>query len=282
MNERPSNEAGRRILGPDGVPIPPRQTWSDHWRSTSRTTRVIAFSLVAAIATIATLATHLRTILSLFPPTASAVSVPPITVEITNSSNVPIVVAARGDFFLRFPGPDTRQTFGKFELFKLDGSAPQSGTLTVAPLGKMRVTARVANHDLFGRLLKQGDCEIAFMISKAGGGHKTTDNLPFTKAALEKYYATVDIGNAQPDGGVVSPAAASLVNPVKVSRPEHPPAKGVGPRTAALGQCKEQYDRCLNSYRISMQIDDAERQCEVMRKECVRQQSRAIAVSPSP
>ena len=32
------------------------------------------------------------------------------------------------------------------------------------------------------------------MVRKAKGGHKTTDNLPFTKDMIAKYCAIVDIG----------------------------------------------------------------------------------------
>ena len=50
------------------------------------------------------------------------------------------------------------------------------------------------NQELYGRVLEQADCDIAFMIRKARGGHKTTDNVPFTKEAIDKYCTTVDIG----------------------------------------------------------------------------------------
>ena len=188
------DDSRKQILGPQGMPIPPRITWRDRWDSFSRKTRLAIVSLGAFVAATAALVATLQTIEDYFRPAPSPPGVPPIVLEITNSSEEPIAVAARGDFFLWLPGPDARHTIGKFELHSLDGDTPDSGTFTVAPSAKVRVLAHVMNQDLYGRILEQADCDIAFMVRKGGGGHRTTDNLPFTKDAIDKYFTTVDIG----------------------------------------------------------------------------------------
>lgn len=188
------DEGRQQILGPQGIPIQPRNTWRDRWSSFSRKTWLIIVSFAALVAATAALLTNLQRIQDYFRAAPNPPSVSPITVEITNSGTEPIAVAARGDFLLWLPGPNARHAIGKFELHSLDGSAPDSGTFTIAPSAKVRVLARVMNEELYGRILEQADCDIAFMIRKTKGGHRTTEDMPFTKDAIAKYFTTVDIG----------------------------------------------------------------------------------------
>jgi len=193
-NSSLKDEGQQQILGPQGVPIPPRNTWRTRWSSFSQKTRRAIVSFAALVAAAAVLLTNLERIQDYFRPEVSPPSVPPITVEITNSGKELIDVATRGDFYLWLPGHDARHAFGKFELHSLDGSTPDSGTFIIAPSAKVRVLAHVMNEALYGRIIEQADCDIAFMIRKAKGGHRTTDDMPFTKDAIAKYFTTVDIG----------------------------------------------------------------------------------------
>ncbi len=193
-NSSLKDESQQQILGPQGIPIPPQNTWRDRWSSFSRKTRLVIVSFAALVAATAALLTNLQRIQDYFRAAPNSPSVPPITIEITNSSEELIDVATRGDFYLWLPGRGDRHTFGKFELYSLDGSASDSGTIAIAPSVKVRVLAHVMNEALYARILEQADCDIAFMIRKAKGGHRTTDDMPFTKDAIAKYFTTVDIG----------------------------------------------------------------------------------------
>ena len=120
--------------------------------------------------------------------------VPPIVVEIRNSSKKAIAVAVRGDFLLWLPGPSAQHIFGKYEFRTLKDTPLESDIFTADSSARVKLLAHVMNEDLYVKMLKQADCDIALMVRKANGGHRTTDNLPFTREAINKYYASVDIG----------------------------------------------------------------------------------------
>jgi hypothetical protein len=195
QDDSPSkDERPPQLVDPQGSPFPRRIRPRERWESLSRMTRLVIVSLTATVAAAAALLTNLQTIQDFFQSAPSRPGVPPIVVEISNSSGEPIDVATRGDFFLWLPGPDARRTFGKFELRGMDDAAIEPGMVTVPPAAKVRVLAQLANQDLYGAILERADCDVAFMVRKAGGGHRTTGNLPFTRDAIHRYYAEVDIG----------------------------------------------------------------------------------------
>ena len=76
----------------------------------------------------------------------------------------------------------------------MKGAPIEAMVFTMKPGDKIRLLAHVLNQDVYGRVLERADCDIAFMVRNANGGLRITDNLPFTKEAIKKYYATVDIG----------------------------------------------------------------------------------------
>jgi hypothetical protein len=198
MSESPSgtksNTQGKKLLGPHGAPFPSRVTWKQRWNSISTMARITFVSTLAVIAAIAALLTNLQTIHKYLTPSPTPPRVPPIVVEITNSSKNTIAVAARGDFFLWLPGLGAEHTIGKFEFHTLKGTPLESMVFTVEPAARIRLLAHVMDQDLYGRVLEKADCDIAFMVHKASGGQKTTNDIPFTKEAINKYYTTVDIG----------------------------------------------------------------------------------------
>lgn len=181
----------KKILDPHGNPLLSCITWRQRWNAISTRVRITLVSILAVIAAAAALLTNLDTIQKHL---TAAPRVPPIVVEITNSSKNAISVVTRGDFFLWLPGPGGKHATGKYEFHTMKDARFESLVFTVGPAGKMRLLAHVLNQDLYGMVLKKADCDIAFMVRKANGGHNTTDNLPFTKEAINKYYATVDIG----------------------------------------------------------------------------------------
>ena len=125
----PNDDSQQQILGPRGNPIPSKITWRDRWKSFSKKTRVAIVAITAFIAGLAALLTNLQTIKDQVRPAQTPPNVPPIIVEITNSSKEAIDVVTRGDFFLWLPGHGARHNIGKYELRNVDGSSPDSGGL---------------------------------------------------------------------------------------------------------------------------------------------------------
>lgn len=148
-------------------------------------------SILAVIAAAAALLGNMETIQKHL---TAPLRVPPIVVEITNSSKNPISVVTRGDFLLWLPGPGAEHVIGKYEFHNMKDTPLESMIFTVEPAAKMKLLAHVLDQELYGRVLKKADCDIAFMVRKANGGLRITDNLPFTKEAINKYFVTVDIG----------------------------------------------------------------------------------------
>jgi hypothetical protein len=193
MNEFDSSTKSG-LLHSSGSPLPPRVTWKQRWDTISRMIKILLVMALAVVAAAAALLTNLQTIQKYFAQPPVSPKVPPIVIDITNSSNNTVEVVTRGDFFLWLPGPGAQHMIGKYELYTLKNVPMESLVLTVKPAGKLRLLAHVLNQDLYGRVLTSADCDIAFMVRKASGGFKTTDNLPFTKEAINKYCTTVDIG----------------------------------------------------------------------------------------
>jgi hypothetical protein len=125
---------------------------------------------------------------------SGSLHVPPVLVEIRNSSKKTIAVSGRGDFILWLPGLDGRHTFGKYEFHTIKDMPLHSEVIYIGPSSHVRLLAHVLNQDDFCKLLKQASCDIALMVGRASGGHKTTADLPFTEESIHKYFTYVDIG----------------------------------------------------------------------------------------
>jgi len=190
----PEPQVERQLVNADGSPIPTPVTWAQRCASLSRRTKLIAGAVVVSLALLAAALGNLQKIQDYFAEPLSPPTVPPIIVEVENSSDEPVEIAARGNFFLWLPGPGARHTIGKYELKHADGSSFDAGTYTVPSNSKKRFFAEVMDQVTYGQVLERADCDIAFMLRKVLGGHKTTSDLPFTKDAINSYCAGVDIG----------------------------------------------------------------------------------------
>ena len=182
------------LVSPNGTPLLSPVTWKQRWLAASRRVKITSVTILAIISGVAVLLTNIETIEKHFTPLPASPSVPPIVVEITNSNKNTISVVKRGDFFLWLPGPGARHSFGKYEFRTLNNAPLESLVFTVKPTEKTRLLAHVIDQDLYGKMLKKADCDIAFMVRRANGSLKTTNNLPFTKEAIDKYFTAVDIG----------------------------------------------------------------------------------------
>ena len=119
--------------------------------------------------------------------------VPAITVKLSNSSTEEIRIAARSDFFLWLPGSGIRHAIGKYEFHTTDGDVPNNGQISVEPNKTVTLYAQVLNQQLYGRILEQAECDISLHIRRVHGGLTFSQNLPFTKEAIKKYYVTADV-----------------------------------------------------------------------------------------
>jgi len=188
------------LVDPSGNTLKGRITWRERWSSISARTKVFVISVVAIAAGAASLLGNLESIHEHFRSKPQLPYVPLITVKLSNGQTNVVRVAARGDFLLWLPGPEARYTTGKYELVSKDGIPPKSGQVTIDPRTTATVYARILNQPLFGRLLEQADCDITFGIRRVDAGLKFTDELPFTKEALAKYYVPADVGVTETKG----------------------------------------------------------------------------------
>ncbi|QIN82754.1 hypothetical protein GBA63_08915 [Rubrobacter tropicus] len=127
-------------------------------------------------------------------PEPAPPSIPAIAVKLSNSSQKVADVLARGDFYLWLPGPDAQHAVGKYELRTVDGNAIDNYQVRVRPGATVTVYARILNQEQYGRLLEQNEYDITLQVRRASGELETTEDLPFTRAAIGKYYLAVDVG----------------------------------------------------------------------------------------
>jgi len=124
----------------------------------------------------------------------SSPSMPKIVVKLSNSSDKIVTVAGRGDFTIWLPGPGAYHTMGKYEFCELDGVSTPTGTFTVDPNGTITVLAKVMNESLYSKVLSQAECDFSLFVDRANAGIVSTNNIPFTKESIEKYYIEADVG----------------------------------------------------------------------------------------
>ena len=154
----------------------------------------MALSAVGLLAVLAAALGNLQKIQDYFAEPPAPPTVPPMIVEVENSSDQPVEIAGRGDFFLWLPGPGARHTVGKYEFKQANGSPFEAGTDTLSPNSKKRFFAQIMDQTTYGQVLERADCDITFMVRTVQGGLKTTTNLPFTKDTIKSYCAAVDVG----------------------------------------------------------------------------------------
>jgi hypothetical protein len=183
-----------RLVDHRGKPLPQPVTWREQWHVISARTRIIVGSLLVIVAATAAFLVNLEKIQDHFRSEPAAPSVPAIMVKLSNSATEEIYVVTRGDFFLWLPGSGARHAIGKYEFRTMDGNVSNAGQIAVKPNTTLTVYAQVLNQELYGNILEQAECDISFHVRRVKGGLTFTQNLPFTKEAIEKYYVTVDVG----------------------------------------------------------------------------------------
>lgn len=194
-NSRNSNsECEGSIIDPAGKPFQRPISWRDRWGQVSSKVKVVALSIIACVALLATFLANLEKIGNFFKPDQPAPSVPAIIVKLSNSSQKDVIVAGRGDFTLWLPGPGAYHTMGKYEFRRPDGKSTPTGSLTVAPNETVTVLAQVMNEGLYAKILSQADCDLSLFVGRANAGITSTNIIPFTLEAIEKYYIEADVG----------------------------------------------------------------------------------------
>jgi hypothetical protein len=187
-------EQRKELVDPAGQPVPHRLTGRERLRTISSKTKFVVVAFVAVVAAVAALLGNIETIRSHLRPKPAPPSVPLIVVKLKNDLKKDVQVAARGDFILWLPGPDGYHTMGKYEFRLLGGKSPQSEEITVSSNSTTTVYAKIMDQEVYGRILERADCDISLGIRASEGGLKFSDNLPFTKEAIAKYFVAVDVG----------------------------------------------------------------------------------------
>ena len=127
---------------------------------------------------------------------SSSIEIPFVAVKVSNHTRNNLEISPRGDFILWLPGFDGRHMTGKYELSSEKTKLPLAEKFSVSTGSTAQFAAKILNPVLYSKLLEQEECDLSLAIRPVGGGIKFTENIPFTKEAIGKYYLTVDF-----DGG---------------------------------------------------------------------------------
>lgn len=182
------------IIDAAGKPFKRPVLGRDRWRRLSSKMKVAAISITASVALITTFIANIEKIGNFFKPEQPLPSVPAIVVKLSNSSEKDVIVSTRGDFTLWLPGPDAYHTMGKYEFLTTEGESPTKGSLTIPSKETVTVLAKIMNENFYSRILSQADCDLSLLVYRAGAGLISTNNIPFTKAAIKRYYIETDVG----------------------------------------------------------------------------------------
>ena len=126
-------------------------------------------------------------------PNQESLEIPLLTVIIKNASKANEIVPYRGTVFIWLPGAGARYVPGTYEIVSANGVAIQDATVSVPAVGTTHVRLRIMNSKVLYRYLEAGDCEITLFFRNSEGAMFDSGEIPFTKDAVKKYYATTDI-----------------------------------------------------------------------------------------
>ena len=186
--------SGRPIVDAVGKSITQKVIWKDRWRKLSSNAKVFLISVTTFVALLAAFLTNIEKINDFFKAEQPPASVPSIVVKLSNSSEKGVIISARGDFTLWLPGPGASHRMGKYEFLTTEGKSPTGARLVVPPQETVTVHAKIMNETYFSKILSQSDCDLSLLVYRVGAGLIHTNNMPFTKEAITKYFIEADVG----------------------------------------------------------------------------------------
>lgn len=122
---------------------------------------------------------------------------PFVTVKIQNSTDKIINVQSEGEFVLWLPKGvyDGVQTIpGKYVISATSTKSIKDGLITIQPSGEALVVAQLMNPQYFSRILERGDTDLSFILRMDNGSSFFSDNIPFRREAIEKYFVKAEAG----------------------------------------------------------------------------------------
>jgi hypothetical protein len=122
---------------------------------------------------------------------------PYVTIKIVNPSDKIINIQAEGEFVLWLPQGvySSVQTIpGRYRIAAVSGSLLKDGLFTIQPRSEVRAVAQLMNPQYFSRILERGDTVLSFIIRMDSGSLFFSQNIPFRKDAIEKYYVEAQAG----------------------------------------------------------------------------------------
>jgi hypothetical protein len=180
------------VLDHLGRPLPRRRGIREQLQNFSGWTKAIILAVVAIVTGFAVFLSSLGTIQNYFQPPRPLVEVPQVTVKLTNSTNDQIGILKRGDFLLWLPGGSGHHIVGKYELLFPQEKDPGAPEFIIPPSATIIAFAKLLNEKRFVDLLEQSEFDLSIIVRKTSGGLAFTEALPFTRAAIEKYFTSVN------------------------------------------------------------------------------------------
>ena len=121
----------------------------------------------------------------------SRTELPQVQLHLSNSGTEEVEVSYRGELFLWRPGV-TKAAVGKFRLVNVDGTHTEA-VIKVAPGKSLDLQADILDDGMLREFFETENCDISLYVHSPGGGRFSQD-LPFTEAALNRYYVSIDVG----------------------------------------------------------------------------------------
>lgn len=173
---------------------PDRSIWKQRWKKLSSKAKVFVISLTTFVALLAAFLTNIDKIQNYLNSKKPSPSVSSIVVKLLNSSEDGVIINARGDFTLWLPSPEAKHTMGKYEFLTIEGKSLTGNSFVIPPNDKVTVYAKIMNEAYFSKILSQSDCDLSLIVYRADAGLTHTNTIPFTNAAIKKYYVEADVG----------------------------------------------------------------------------------------
>ena len=119
--------------------------------------------------------------------------VPNITLKLRNSGEKIMSVYSEGEFVLWLPQGvyDGVQTIpGRYRII----ANSIDGLITIQPAKDIMLAVQLMNPQYFSRVLERGDTDLSLILRRSDGSVIFSENIPFRRDAIEKYYLTADAG----------------------------------------------------------------------------------------
>jgi hypothetical protein len=169
-----------------------RRSWN-RWQGWALPTKIGVIGSIATLLGVSLGDVRHAVIPRIWPQTPAELPMP--VVRIDNPGKADAAISYRGELFLWLPAGlfSAPHVPGTYEIVASDAGLVHPGLVKLPAGRKTRLVLKLMNQEGLRPLLKRGDAEIDFLFRRLDGSSFFSSELPFTEAALKKYYAEASI-----------------------------------------------------------------------------------------